>query len=161
MPADRQAMIEAGREQFKQRVRREYGRELRPGPFGVDSYPALVLAKFAEAQGRGPEYHRAAGRAYWEQGQRLDDPAVLQAVLTEIGLAIDDIAPILADPTYTEAVAADITEAHELGLNAVPALVFAEKYLVSGAQPYSVLKQVVEQVASEMAAESENGDKSE
>jgi predicted DsbA family dithiol-disulfide isomerase len=35
------------------------------------------------------------------------------------------------------------------GLDGVPALVFADKYLVSGAQPYNVLKQVVEKVQAE------------
>ncbi len=34
------------------------------------------------------------------------------------------------------------------GLQGVPALIFNNKYLVSGVQPYEVLKQVVEKVLS-------------
>ena len=34
--------------------------------------------------------------------------------------------------------------AHAYGLTSVPALIFADHYLIMGAQPYQVLKQVVE-----------------
>ena len=43
----------------------------------------------------------------------------------------------------------DIALAQEYGINGVPALVFANKYLVSGAQPYSVLQQVIAQIQGE------------
>jgi predicted DsbA family dithiol-disulfide isomerase len=46
-------------------------------------------------------------------------------------------------------VSADIDLARQYRLDGVPALVFAEKYLVMGAQPYNVLKQVVERVQAE------------
>jgi predicted DsbA family dithiol-disulfide isomerase len=39
--------------------------------------------------------------------------------------------------------------AREYRLDGVPALVFAERYLVVGAQPYDTLKQVVEKVQEE------------
>jgi predicted DsbA family dithiol-disulfide isomerase len=38
-------------------------------------------------------------------------------------------------------------------MTGVPALVFDEKYLVVGAQPLDVLKQVVDQVQAEKSAE--------
>jgi predicted DsbA family dithiol-disulfide isomerase len=44
---------------------------------------------------------------------------------------------------------ADVYQAYRYGLNGVPALVFANKYLVSGAQPYEALAQVVEQIRDE------------
>ena len=43
----------------------------------------------------------------------------------------------------------DTTFSSDNDMTGVPALVFAEKYLVMGAQPLEVLKQVVEQVKSE------------
>ena len=43
----------------------------------------------------------------------------------------------------------DVATAHSYGINGVPALVFQNKYLVSGAQPYTVLTGVVEQIAKE------------
>ena len=52
----------------------------------------------------------------------------------------------LDDPRYDAAVTADVEQAFTYGLGGVPALIFAEKYLVSGAQPYAVLMQVVEKI---------------
>jgi predicted DsbA family dithiol-disulfide isomerase len=40
-------------------------------------------------------------------------------------------------------------QAHQYGLSGVPAIVFENRYLVSGAQPYAVLKQVADQVIAE------------
>jgi predicted DsbA family dithiol-disulfide isomerase len=37
--------------------------------------------------------------------------------------------------------------ATSVGINAIPAHVFGRRYLVMGAQPYEVLKQVVDEVA--------------
>ena len=58
---------------------------------------------------------------------------------------------MLADPTFDAEVSADVELAHAYRLNGVPALVFADKYLVSGAQPYDLLKEVVEKVQAEAA----------
>jgi predicted DsbA family dithiol-disulfide isomerase len=55
----------------------------------------------------------------------------------------------MTDPTYDAEVSADIDLAREYRLDGVPALVFADRYLVMGAQPYEVLKQIVEKVQDE------------
>ncbi len=142
-------MIENNREQFKARVRAEYGLELNQGPFGTQSYQALVLAKYAQAQGKGEEYEKRVLRAYWQEGQDIGDPAVLMAILAEVGLEADRLEELVENPDYTGLVASDINEAREYGINAVPALIFAEKYFVSGAQPLAFLRQVVEKVLAE------------
>lgn len=38
----------------------------------------------------------------------------------------------------------------DYGLNGVPAMVFADRYLISGAQPYPTLAQATEQVMEEL-----------
>lgn len=149
MPPERQAMIENSREQFKARVRAEYGLELNQGPFGTQSYQALVLAKYAQVQGKGEEYEKRVLRAYWQEGQDIGDPAVLKAILAEVGLEADKFEELVANPEYSEAVTFDISEAREYGINSVPALIFAEKYFVSGAQPLAFLRQAVDKVLAE------------
>ena len=47
---------------------------------------------------------------------------------------------------------ADVDLARSYGLNGVPAMVFNDKYLVSGAQPANVLRQVVERIVQESTA---------
>jgi predicted DsbA family dithiol-disulfide isomerase len=46
-------------------ARQHYGIEMKQGPFGIDSRPALIGDKYAEAQGKGDAYHDAVFRAYW------------------------------------------------------------------------------------------------
>jgi predicted DsbA family dithiol-disulfide isomerase len=146
---ERQARIMAGRPLLQQRAREHYGLKMNPGPVGTNSRPALVLEKYAQTQGKGAAFHVAAMRAYWEQGKDIGDTAVLRAVAEEVGLNTKDFEQILASEGFNEQVNADVAMAHAYGLTVVPALIFADHYLVIGAQPYQVLKQVVERVIEE------------
>lgn len=109
-------------------------------------------AKYAEAQGAGPAYHEAVFGAYWQQASDIGDPAVLAALAEGVGLAREPYLAALADPVYHAAVDADIAQAQAYNLSGVPAMIFADKYLVVGAQPYPVLRQAVEQVQAELRA---------
>ena len=146
---ERQARIQAGRPLLQKRAREQYGLEMNPGPLETDSRPALVLEKYAQTQGKGATFHVAAMRAYWEQGQAIGDTAVLRAIAGEVGLNTKDFEQILTSEGFNEQVDADIEMAREYGLTGVPALIFADHYLVTGAQPYQVLKQIVERVIDE------------
>ena len=130
-------------------ARERYNRELNPGPWGIDSRPALVGAKFAEAHGAGPAYHDGVMRAYWQQARDISDRAVLAEVAAAAGLASTSLLAALDDPAYDAAVQQDIDLARQYGLNGVPALVFDNRYLVSGAQPADMLRRVVDQIAAE------------
>jgi predicted DsbA family dithiol-disulfide isomerase len=152
---ERQARILAGRPLLQRRAREQYGLEMNPGPLGTDSRPALVLEKYAQTQGKGAAFHVAAMRAYWEQGQDIGDTEVLRAVAEEIGLTTKDFEQILASEGFNEQVNADVDMAHAYGLTGVPALIFADHYLVVGAQSYQVLKQVVERIIEEEKGDGE------
>jgi predicted DsbA family dithiol-disulfide isomerase len=146
------ARIEAGRPRLYAIAKEHYGLELNQGPFGIDSQPALVAAKYAEQQGVGPAYRAATMRAYWLEAQAIDQLAVLGDIYDAIGLERAALTAALATATLLQAVLADEAQAQAYGLSGVPAMVFSNKYLVSGAQPYDVLVRVVEQVAAENAA---------
>jgi predicted DsbA family dithiol-disulfide isomerase len=145
----RRAQIEASRPMLQKRAREQYGLEMHAGPYGIDSRPALIAEKYAESQGKGDAFHKAVMHAYWQQARSIDDKNLLKELAKEVGLDTEHFDDILADPAFDAAVAAEIDLAHEYGLNAVPALVFADHYLVVGAQPYEVLKRVVEKVLEE------------
>ena len=152
LPPDYLARIQAARPQLYAIAREHYGLEMNPGPFGFDSRPALVGAKVAEAAGVGPAYHAAAMRAYWQEAKDLNDRAVLGALATEVGLERAAFLAALDDPARNAQVEADIDLARQYGLNGVPALVFDNRYLVSGAQPLPVLTDVVERILAESDA---------
>jgi predicted DsbA family dithiol-disulfide isomerase len=123
-----------------------YGLEINAGPFGIDSRPALIGAKYAEQQGGGDAYHKTVFRAYWQEAQSIDNVGVLSSIAESVGLSRGAFLAALKDDRYEDEVNIDIAQAYAYGLNGVPAMIFADKFLVSGAQPYDVLCQIVEKI---------------
>ncbi len=155
LPPEYRARIEASRPQLKRRALEQYGLEINPGPFDTNSRPALVLEKYAETQGKGAAFHVAAMRAYWEQSKNIGDQEVLREIAEQVGLNTKDFEQILTSEAFEGQVDADVRLAREYGLTGVPALIFDGHYLVMGAQPYDVLRQVVERVMEEHKEEQE------
>jgi predicted DsbA family dithiol-disulfide isomerase len=149
MPPEYQARIEAFRPQFHQIARERYSVEMNPGPSGMDSRPAHIGAKVAAAHGRGAEFHDRALRAYWQEARAIDAPDALLSIAEAVGLEREDFAAALRNPVFERQVDEDIAQAAAYGLSGVPALIFAGKYLVSGAQPADVLRRIVEKVREE------------
>jgi predicted DsbA family dithiol-disulfide isomerase len=154
LPPEYKERIMAGRPRLYAIAKEQYGLDLNQGPWGIDSRPALIGAKYAEAQGVGPAYHDGVLHAYWHEAKNIAETDVLVAIAEAAGLERAAFVAALADPIWEEAVLGDVATAHSYGINGVPALVFDNKYLVSGAQPYAVLTQVVEQIRKEAAEES-------
>jgi predicted DsbA family dithiol-disulfide isomerase len=152
MPESYRARIEAMRPQLIQTAREHYGLEIQAGPFGINSRPALIGAKFAELQGKGKSYHDEVFRAYWQQGQRIDDLGVLTSIAESVGMEADAFQNALQNPDYDAQVSADIMEAMNSGIQGVPAMVFGSKFLVSGAQPYAALVNITEQVQARLGS---------
>lgn len=146
--AEYRAKIEANRPRVYEVARQNYGLEMNPGPFGFNSRPAQIGAKYAEAQGKGPAYHAAILTGYWQEAKAIGEIDVLVEIAVAVGLDAEEFRAALADEGYTQAVLADQQEAFQNGIGGVPAMVFANKYLVSGAQPYEVLSDAVEKIAS-------------
>jgi predicted DsbA family dithiol-disulfide isomerase len=141
---------------FEKRAREQYGLQIIAGPFGIDSRPALIADKYAESQGKGEAFHKAVMVAYWQQARSIEDTNVLKEIAEHVGLNTENFESVLKDPTYVAEVSSDIQLAHEYRLDGVPALVFAEKYLVMGAQPYDTLKQVIEKIQEEESDQAES-----
>jgi predicted DsbA family dithiol-disulfide isomerase len=150
LPPEYLKRIEASRPMFNKRAREQYGLEINSGPFGINSRPALVADKYAESQGKGEAFHKAVMDAYWQQARSIEDANVLKEIAEHVGLKTENFEAVLTDPTYDTEVSADVELAREYRLDGVPALIFADKYLVMGAQPYDTLKQVVEKVQEEV-----------
>ena len=148
--AEYRARIEEGRPRLYAIARQNYGLEMNPGPFGFDSRPALIAAKYAEQMGVGPAYHAAVMHAYWLEAKAIDHVDVLGDIFVAIGLEREALLAVLSEETLVQAVLDDEAQAQAYGISGVPAMVFINKYLVSGAQPYDVLVRVADQVAQEM-----------
>jgi predicted DsbA family dithiol-disulfide isomerase len=149
IPPEYLARIKATEPRLVKMAREQYDLELNRGPMGIHSRSALIGAKYAEAMGKGPEYHDGMFRAYWQRANNIDDVDVLAEIAHSIGLEREPFLAALQDAHFAAQVDADIDEAYSYGLTGVPALIFGQRYLVSGAQPYEVLRQVVEKVETE------------
>jgi predicted DsbA family dithiol-disulfide isomerase len=149
IPPQRLAQIEAARPMLQKRAREQYGMEITPGPTGTNSRPALIVEKYAISQGKGNAFHKAVMEAYWQQARSIDDINVLKEIAEHTGLSTENFDAVLANPVFEAQVSADIDLAREYGLDGVPALIFADKYLVVGAQPFDMLKRVIEKIREE------------
>lgn len=149
IPADYRAKIEAGRPRLRAIAREQYDVEMNPGPFGIDSRPALIGVKYAESQGVGNEFHQAVLHAYWQQAAPIDDLDVLAEIASDVGLDAAQFRAALEAPIYEREVDQDIALAQAYGLNGVPALVIDNRYLIPGAQPYPALRDAIEQIQAE------------
>ncbi len=88
-------------------------------------------------------------RAYFTEGQRIDDQDVLRGLAVDGGLDADLVDAVLAGDRYAEDVRADQADAASLGANGVPFFVVDRRFGVSGAQPVEVFSQLLEQAWSQ------------
>lgn len=100
---------------------------------------AQELAKWAEAQGRGDEFHEAVFRAYFVHGRNIALIEELTSLATSVGLPGDEAEDILCSRTYRDAVDADWLRSRRLGITAVPTFIIGQQAVV-GAQAYNVLE---------------------
>lgn len=122
------------------------GLVLKLPPVQPRSRKAHEAAEFARDAGRLDAMNRALFKAFLEEGRDLADTNVLIDIGRSVGLDTDALQQALASGRYTERVLEDQHLARQIGISSVPALVVtagAQAYLVSGAQPYETVKDVI------------------
>ncbi|WP_120512848.1 DsbA family oxidoreductase [Photobacterium salinisoli] len=115
-----------------------------------NTFKAHQLLHWAASYGRQTELKLALFEAYFTE---QDDPNALPVLLDAAetaGLDRDEAELVLKQGNFAEAVRAEEQIWTGQGITAVPAFVFNEKYLVSGAQDTDTLKQVIETLLAEM-----------
>jgi len=105
---------------------------------------AKELGKFAEHEKKGDEFHNAAFRAYFADGQNIGLNSNLVKLGVSVGLPEQQVQEVLEQRLYREAVDQDWNRSHQMGVTAVPTFMMNGMSLV-GAQPYEKLAQMVEQ----------------
>lgn len=134
---------------YLQQVAEQVGLEMRPRDVIINSRRALGAAEFAREQGKFEEMHRALFRSHWEQTGKLEDIDDLVRIGTEVGLEAEELKSAIEEGRYEDVIDENRQSATSAGINAIPAHVFGRRFLVMGAQPYEVLKQVVDKLTSE------------
>ncbi len=140
------AKILAARPRMAEIAERDFGVEINFNTFTGTSTGALVGAKYAEAQGAGKAYHKRLMTAYWVDSKDIHNRVVLAEIAGEIGLDKEAFLNALDSEPWTTQVTEDIDQGFQYGISGVPGMIFADKYLVSGAQTHEVLGDIVAQV---------------
>ena len=129
------------------------GMKLRLPPMQPRSRRAFEAAEFARAHGRFSEMHHALFRAFFQEGRDLSSLGVLLQIGAAAGLDVSALRSALETGHYTSKVVADENLAHSIGITGVPAIVFTQPgcerkvdSIISGAQPYELLRTTVERL---------------
>ena len=108
---------------------------------------AQELAKWAELQPGGDAIHEALFKAYFVGGINLAEVDKLVAIAGSVGMSEEGARVVLVSRSFATAVDADWRRAAEFGVTGVPTFVMNGKAVV-GAQPYSVLEDLVERAGA-------------
>lgn len=95
--------------------------------------------------------------AYFEEGRDIGDAETLEWIAGQAGMDADLVRTLLADDTDKGLVEREDALAHRMGISGVPTFIFANKYLVSGAQETGAILSIIHKITSEAepAAETE------
>jgi predicted DsbA family dithiol-disulfide isomerase len=129
-----------------QSVAQSVGLEMQTRDVIINSRRALGAAEFAREHGKFDEIHHALFKAHWEGKGKLEQVVDLVRIGESVGLDADDLGKAIEEDRYAGVIDENRRVASSVGINAIPAHVFGRRYLVLGAQPYEVLKEVVESV---------------
>ncbi|ARP83679.1 disulfide bond formation protein DsbA [Bordetella genomosp. 8] len=88
-------------------------------------------------------------QAYHSDGKDPSNHEVLIEAARSVGLDEGGAREVLESGRYTDEVRAEEQEYAALGIQAVPAIIFNRKYLVSGGQPVEAFEQAIRQIAAE------------
>ncbi len=127
---------------------REVGITIGPVPRKYNTHLSLLLTEYAKEQEKALEYNQAVFRAFWTDGRDISDPAVLEQIMTGIGLDFTAAMIGVKSGEYDLRFEDEKALARQLRITAVPAFIFDDKYLISGAQPAEVFRQVLQETGS-------------
>ena len=112
-----------------------------------NTFNAHQLLHWAEQQGRMHDLKQAFFSAHFTHNRHLSDKAVLVAIAAEIGLDPIDALAVLEDQRFAEDVRHAEHILQERGVQGVPAIIFNQRHLVSGAQGVENFTLILQQLA--------------
>ena len=120
---------------------------------------AQELGKWADTQDGGDALHDALYRGYFVDGRNIGDVEVLLEITRSVGLCVKEARRVLETRSFKDAVDADWSRSQRYGITGVPTFVVggvaggaagsvAGRRGVTGAQPYQVLADLLDQVGA-------------
>ena len=125
---------------------------LRPKGRIYNTFDAHRLLHWAELEGRQTALKTALFAAYFTDGETVSDRAVLVAAARTAGLDGEAAREVLDTDAYAKEVREVEAYWRRNGVNAVPTLVFNDRYMITGGQPAEAFEKAIRSIAAEMAA---------
>lgn len=117
----------------------------------VNSFKAHQLLDHAATKGRQHPLTLALFKAHFTDNRDVSDESTLLDIAAEVGLDRVAAAHALRCGAHAEAVRAEESVWRENGISGVPAMIFAEKFLITGAQGPQTYARVLNKVLAEAA----------
>jgi predicted DsbA family dithiol-disulfide isomerase len=112
------------------------------------TFDAHRLVHLAGEHGLGDAMKERLLRAYFSEGRLVSDPVTLSELAAEVGLPAGEVSELLSTDRHAEDVRADERQASELGISGVPTFIVDRKVGVTGAQPPTLLLEMLRQAWS-------------
>ncbi len=113
------------------------------------------LIHLAKESGKGGEMKERLLKAYFTEGLNVDDQETLVKLGSDVGLDPNKVQNLFNSDQFDEAVAYDIYESRQIGVQGVPFFVLDRKFGISGAQADEVFDQTLEKAWNEFSKENE------
>jgi predicted DsbA family dithiol-disulfide isomerase len=114
-----------------------------------NTFDAHRLVHWAGIKGSQLSLKLALLRAYHSEGKDLGDHEVLVETAQSVGLDAGEARDVLQSGNYADEVRAEERQYQAMGIQSVPAIIFNQRYLVSGGQPVEAFEQVIQQILAE------------
>ena len=116
---------------------------------GGNSFDAHRLHQLAIDRGLADAVMERLMRAYFTEGEAIDDRDVLVRLVAEAGLDPDEARAVLESDRYGEEVRADEHTAARIGVRGVPFFVLGRRFGVSGAQTPDIMLEALQKAWEE------------
>ena len=105
------------------------------------------LLHWADQQGHMHELKQALFTAHFTNGRNISDNSVLADIAAETGLDRNEALAVLEDQRFAKEVRDAEQHWQQQGIQSVPAVIFNERHLVSGAQGVENFTNILQQLA--------------
>ncbi|WP_370400922.1 DsbA family oxidoreductase [Sulfitobacter sp. JB4-11] len=118
----------------------------------VNTFAAHQLLRWAQEQGLQHPLKMALFNAHFTEGRDVSDPAVLVDVAESVGLDRIEAREVLDSSSHADRTRQEQAFWTSRGISGVPAMVFEQKYLVTGAQGAQTYAELIQKVLAEREA---------
>ncbi|MGF7171975.1 putative DsbA family dithiol-disulfide isomerase [Sphingobium xanthum] len=115
-----------------------------------NTFDAHRLLHWAKLEGKQRELKQALFTAYLSEKRDVSDHAVLADIAQNVGLEREGAAEVLQSGKFSRYVRMSEEVSMSRGINAVPAIIVNDQYLISGGQPAAVFAHILRQIAAKI-----------